>query len=81
MACRFSPRWHTSSLAAPPPLRALSVCLSDIRISDNPRLSEDFLTVSGFTWTTHTSYLYLPDGKMATIRFTRIALEPAGYTH
>ena len=35
----------------------------DIRRSE---ISEDFVTVSGSTWTTHTSYLYLPDGKMAT---------------
>ena len=49
----------------------------DIRRSE---ISEDFFTVSGSTWTTHTSYLYLPDGKMATIRLTRIALEPTGYT-
>ena len=49
----------------------------DIRRSE---ISEDFFTVSGSTWTTHTSYLYLPDGKMATIRLTRIALEPTAYT-
>ena len=51
----------------------------DIRRSE---ISEDFFTVSGSTWNTHTSYLYLPDGKMATIRLTRMALdlEPAGYT-
>ena len=49
----------------------------DIRRSE---ISEDFFTVSGSTWNTHTSYLYLPDGKMATIRLTRIALEPTGYT-
>ena len=49
----------------------------DIRRSE---ISEDFFTVSGSTWTTHTSYLYLPDGKMATIRLTRIALEPTGST-
>ena len=49
----------------------------DIRRSE---ISEDFFTVSGSTWNTHTSYLYLPDGKMATIRLTRIALEPTGST-
>jgi hypothetical protein len=56
-------------------------CLfTGIRISDDPKYPKTFLTVSGSTWTTHTSYLYLPDGKMATIRLTRMALEPAGYT-
>ena len=32
------------------------------------------------TWTALPRYLYLPDGKMATIRLTQMALEPAGYT-
>ena len=47
--------------------------------SDNPDIWLQFQTICIYP-ATQTNYLYLPDGKMATIRLTRMALEPAGYT-
>ena len=40
-------------------------------------MSYEFVPYLDLPRTTHTSYLYLPDGKVATIRLTRMALEPA----
>ena len=44
------------------------------------RISGSCFGLSVSTLPTQRSYLYLPDGKMATIRLTRMALEPAGST-
>ena len=44
------------------------------------RISGSRFGLSVSTRPTQTNYLYLPDGKMATIRLTRMAFEPAGST-